>query len=47
MKKEYRNPEMQIIKLVQFDVITTSGGDDSFLDGGAVNKDESHWSGTF
>ena len=46
MKKKYTTPEMNIIELSQFDVITTSG-ENPFIDGGAQNKDELHWSGPF
>ena len=45
MKKEYTNPEIKTIELDQLDVITTSGEND--LQGGAVGKSDSLWSGNF
>ena len=45
MKKEYKNPEIIIIELDQFDVITTSG--ENGFQGGVVNNNDSLWSGTF
>ena len=47
MKKEYKNPDIKKIKFDQLDVISTSDMNPNALDGGVVNKNESHWSGTF
>ena len=47
MNKEYKTPDITKIELDQLDVITTSGMDTDALEGGAVNKSQSGWTGTF
>ncbi len=45
--KKYNTPEIKTIELDQLDVITTSGMDTDALEGGAVNKGQSGWTGPF